>query len=99
MKGSLPVLIGASALFLVAAAIAAPLDYLFRGERLCDAKEVFCFRGTLSYQSNSRLLSLHARVQTAPGPGRGLNFESNEELGQKGHSQAFFLVLSIIAER
>ena len=69
MKRSQPVLIVASALLLVTGALAAPLDYLFRGERLCDAKEVFCFRGTLSYQSNPRLLSLHARVQTAPGPG------------------------------
>jgi hypothetical protein len=69
MKRSLPVLIGASALFILTGALAGPIDYLFRDERLCDTKDVFCFRGTLSYRSNPRLLSLRARVQTAPGPG------------------------------
>ena len=69
MKGSLPLLLGASALFVLTAALAAPRDYLFRDELLCDTDQVFCFRGTLSYQSNPRLLRLRARVQTAPGPG------------------------------
>jgi hypothetical protein len=69
MRGSLPLFLGASALFFLAAALAGPSDYLFRNERLCDAVNAFCFRGTLSYHSNPRLLRLRARVQTAPGPG------------------------------
>lgn len=69
MRGSLPLLLGASALFFLTAAFAGPREYLFRGERICDADEVFCIRGTLSYQSNPRQLRLRARVQTAPGPG------------------------------
>lgn len=50
-------------------ASAAPVDYLFRNERVCDDAGEFCLSGTLSYQSNPRLLRLRARVQTAPGPG------------------------------
>jgi len=69
MRQSLPLLLGASALFFLSGALAGPRDYLFRDERLCDTDEIFCFRGTLSYHSNPRLLRLRARVQTAPGPG------------------------------
>ena len=69
MRRSLPLLLGASALFFFTAALAGPRDYLFHGERVCDVGEVFCFHGTLLYLSNPRLLHLSARVQTAPGPG------------------------------
>jgi len=69
MRRSLPLLLGASALFFLTGALAGPRDYLFRDERLCDTDGVFCFRGTLSYKSNPRLLHLRARIQTAPGPG------------------------------
>jgi hypothetical protein len=69
MKRSLPLLLGATALFVCAAVAAAPRDNLFHNKRLCDTEKVFCFRGTLSYHSNPRLLLLRARVQTAPGPG------------------------------
>ena len=69
MRGSLPLLLGVSALSFLTGALSGPRDYLFRDERLCDTDEVFCFRGTLSYRSNPRLLHLRARVQTAPGPG------------------------------
>jgi hypothetical protein len=69
MRGSLSLLLGASALFFLTTALAGPRDYLFRDERICDVDEVFCFRGTLSYHSNPRLLRLRARVQSAPGPG------------------------------
>jgi len=69
MRGSLPLLLGVSALLFLPGALSGPRDYLFRDERLCDTDEVFCFRGTLSYHSNPRLLHLRARVQTAPGPG------------------------------
>ena len=69
MRRSLPLLLGASALFFLTVALAGPRDYVFRDERLCDTDGVFCIRGTLSYYSNPRLLRLRARVQTAPGPG------------------------------
>ena len=69
MRWKLTLLLGTSALFFLTAALAAPRDYLFRNERLCDSDEVFCFGGSLSYYSNPRLLHLRARVQTAPGPG------------------------------
>jgi hypothetical protein len=69
MRENLPLLLGVTALFFVTGALAGPRDYLFRNERLCDTDKVFCFRGTLSYDSNPRLLRLRARVQTAPGPG------------------------------
>ena len=69
MRTSLPLLLGTLALFFLTAALAGPRDYLFRDERLCDTDQVFCFRGTLSYHSNPRLLLLRARVQKAPGPG------------------------------
>ena len=69
MRESLPLLLGASALFILTGVLAAPREYLFRDERLCDIDEVFCFRGTLSYHSNPRLLRLRARIQMAPGPG------------------------------
>jgi hypothetical protein len=69
MRTSLPLLLGTLALFFLTAALAGPRDYLFRDERLCDTDQVFCFRGTLSYHSNPRLLLLRARVETAPGPG------------------------------
>ena len=69
MRRSLTLLIGMSALLALTAALAAPRDYLFHNERVCDSDRVFCLRGTLSYHSNPRLLRLRARVQTAPGPG------------------------------
>ena len=68
-RRSLPLLLGASALFFLTVALAGPREYLFRDERVCDTDQVFCFRGTLSYYSNPRLIRLRARVQTAPGPG------------------------------
>ena len=69
MRGSLTVLLGASALFVVTTAFAGPRDHLFQNDRLCDASGAFCIRGTLTFYSNPHLLHLRARVQTAPGPG------------------------------
>lgn len=69
MRANLPLLLGTAVLLCLTGVLAGPRDYLFRGEYLCDAEKVFCFRGTLSYQSNPRVLQLRARVQTAPGPG------------------------------
>ncbi len=60
---------GILALAFAAAALAAPIDYLFHNERVCDAEKTFCIRGSLSYRFNPRVLYLSARVQTAPGPG------------------------------
>ena len=61
--------LAASALLFAAGVLAAPRDYLFHEERVCDANGALCFRGTLSYHSNPRLLRLRARVETTPGPG------------------------------
>ena len=85
MRRNLPLLLGAAALFFWAGVLAGPRDYLFRDERLCDTDEVFCFRGTLSYYSNPRLLRLQARVQTAPGP--GLLRISLTGTNQQGHTR------------
>jgi hypothetical protein len=69
MKRILLLAFGASALIIFSASLAGPRDYIFQDKRICVTDEVFCFRGTLSYQSNPRLLHLRARVQKAPGPG------------------------------
>ena len=69
MKKRLPVVVGLLALGVASAALAGPREYLFQDARICDTQGVFCFRGTMSYRSNPRLLSLRARVQEAPGPG------------------------------
>jgi hypothetical protein len=62
-------LLAASVLFLSSVSLAAPREFLFQNQRVCDTSEVFCFHGTFVYESNPRLLHLRARVQTAPGPG------------------------------
>ena len=69
MKRSLPLLMGSSALHFLSLSLAGPREYLFRDKSICDTSEVFCFRGTLSYHSNPRLIHLRARVQKAPGSG------------------------------
>lgn len=69
MKRILPLLLGALALIFVSESLAGPSEYLFRDQRFCVDDEAFCFRGTLEYRSNPRVLHLRARVQTAPGPG------------------------------
>ncbi len=69
MRRGITLLLGVTALLALTAAPAAPRDYLFQNERVCDSDGVFCLRGTLSYHSNPRLLRLRARVQKAPGPG------------------------------
>jgi hypothetical protein len=68
-QGNIIYFLAASALFFVASAYAGSRDYLFKDKRVCDTQNVLCFRGTLSFDSNPRLLHLRARVQTAPGPG------------------------------
>jgi hypothetical protein len=69
VRGKQALLLGASVIFLCTAVIAGPRDDLFHDKRICDADEVFCFRGTLSYHSNPRVLHLRARIQRAPGSG------------------------------
>lgn len=84
MRGKLPLLLGASVLFFLTAAVAGPRDYLFRDERVCDTERVFCLRGTFSYHSNPRLLRLRARVQTAPGPGMlRIRLSGSNQLGHR----------------
>ena len=57
------------AMLLLNVAEASPRDYLFKDQRICDTEGSLCFRGTLYYVSNSRMVHLRARVQKAPGPG------------------------------
>ncbi|MGI9238952.1 MAG: hypothetical protein ACR2QZ_16250 [Woeseiaceae bacterium] len=87
MRGSLLLLLGASALLYLSGVLAAPREYLFQDERVCDADAVFCFRGTLSYHSNPRLLHLRGRVQTAPGPGLlRISLAGANDLGHRRHA-------------
>ncbi len=54
---------------LAAPALASDRLYLARDELLCDFEAETCLRGSLTYETNSRLLRLRARVESAPGPG------------------------------
>ncbi len=84
MRTSLPFLLGATVLFFLGSTLAGPRDYLFHEERVCDADQVFCLRGTLTYHSNPRLLRLRARVQKAPGPGLlRISLSGTNELGHR----------------
>ena len=56
-------------MLLLSVSNASTREHLFQNERICDTADVFCFHGSLSYHSNSRVLHLRARVQKAPGPG------------------------------
>ena len=93
MRGILALALGASLLFIVPDAIAGPRDYLFQDERVCDAQQVLCFRGTLSYESNPRLLHLRARVRSAPGP--GLLRIRLAGTNQLGHRRLAFLEVQV----
>jgi hypothetical protein len=55
---------------LVATTVAASrIHYLARGERLCDAAELACVHGSFTFHVNTRVLWLHGRLKTSPGPG------------------------------
>ena len=78
------VLPATAVMLLVTGAYAGPRDYLFKDKRVCDTQNVFCFRGTLSYDSNPRLLHLRERIQTAPGPGMlRIRLRGGNELGHR----------------
>ena len=84
MRIGLPILLGATAAFFLGSAPAAPRDYLFHEERVCDTDKVICIRGTLSYHSNPRLLRLRARIQQSPGPGLlRISLSGSNELGHR----------------
>ena len=69
MKSALLFLTAVLMMSTIAQVLAAPREYLFRDKRVCDEEQVLCFRGTMSYEPNPRLVRLRARVRTAPGPG------------------------------
>ncbi|HEY7671699.1 MAG TPA: hypothetical protein VIC71_05735 [Gammaproteobacteria bacterium] len=48
---------------------AARFHYLARGERLCDAAELACIYGSLTFHVNTRVLWLRGRLKSSPGPG------------------------------
>ncbi len=55
--------------FLALTAGASERHYLIKNERFCDESGVLCLRGTLSYEVNTRLFALNARIRSAPGSG------------------------------
>ena len=87
MRGSVSFLLAAIALFTVSAALAGPREHLFQDKRVCDVNNVLCFRGTMTYYSNPRLLRLRARVKTASGPGLlRIRLTGTNELGHRRYS-------------
>lgn len=87
MRPGLTILLSALALSFSAVVVAGPIDYLFRDKRICVEDDAFCFRGSLSYRFNPRLLRLHARVQKAPGPGMlRITVVGTNELGHPGRA-------------
>ena len=73
----------ALALLFASSSIAGPRNNLFHNERVCTSEGTFCFRGTLTFFSNPRVLSLRARVQSAPGSGLlRIRLTGANELGQ-----------------
>ncbi|MGI9265820.1 MAG: hypothetical protein ACR2QU_12910 [Gammaproteobacteria bacterium] len=84
MRASLPLMLGASALLFLTGALAGPREYLFQDKRICDTEKVLCFRGSLTYYSNPRLIQLNARVRSAPGPGMlRISLTGTNHLGHK----------------
>ena len=84
MKYTLRLLCGAPVLFIFCISLAGPREYLFEYKRLCDASQVFCFRGSMTYSSNPRVLHLRARVQKAPGPGMlRISLSGSNNLGHR----------------
>ena len=71
-----------SGLMLTQAASAAERNYIKKNERFCDSDKVLCIDGTISYEPNTRILSLRARVQKQTGPGEiRLNFSGTNRQG------------------
>lgn len=65
-------LISPALVLLMVAAPAAALEryYLKKSEVFCDTGHTLCLSGNITYERNSRLLSLRARVQKQTGPGK-----------------------------
>ncbi len=77
-------LLATLALLMPGAVDAGPREHLFEDQRLCDTSQVFCFRGSMTYFSNPRVLHLRARVQKAPGPGLlRIGLTGTNNLGQR----------------
>lgn len=74
----------ACVLILFSVSHAAPFRHLFENKLVCDTNEVFCFRGSMTYYSNPRIMHLRARVQKAPGPGMlRIRLSGANELGHR----------------
>jgi hypothetical protein len=61
--------LGLAAVLAATPVAAARFHYLAREERLCDAAEVACVYGSLTFHVNTRVLWLRGRLKTSPGPG------------------------------
>jgi hypothetical protein len=53
----------------VVTATAEQRHYIKKTEVFCDAAHIICLRGSLTYEANSRILKLHARIQKQVVPG------------------------------
>lgn len=58
-----------STVLIMTSALAADRLYLKKNEIFCDTSETLCLYGSFTYQVNSRIVSLNARVQKQTGPG------------------------------
>lgn len=77
-------LIAAMTLSSFTAVHAGPREYLFQSQYVCDEREILCFRGTMSFDLNPRVVELRARVRTAPGPGLlRIRLAGTNELGHR----------------
>lgn len=78
-------------LLLASAGQASTFYFLARNERICAVEEAVCIRGTISYDTNSRLLHLRGRVERAPGTGwLRLTFVGVSERNQRGSTTMEF---------
>jgi hypothetical protein len=84
MRRALLLLIAAMTLGSITVVHAGPREYLFRSKYVCDERGILCFRGTMSFDSNPRVVELRARVRTAPGPGLlRIRLAGSNELGHR----------------
>ena len=69
MKRGILSTLALTTLLAAAPVAAARVEYLARGERLCDGAALACVQGSLTYHVNTRVLWLRGRLKTSPGPG------------------------------
>ncbi len=84
MRGASVLLIAGLLSSYITVSHAGPREYLFQSQYVCDERELLCFRGTMSFDLNPRVVELRARVRTAPGPGLlRIRLAGTNELGHR----------------